>query len=79
MQGVGSRVRGIVYGLVGVSSLDVEHGESSPDSGIGGGLMSDPGDLYPESSDKSADPKSKLSSSGVSRGTIVFQVCTDDG
>lgn len=65
--------------LVGVATLDAERGGGISHVGSGGGLMSDPGELYPESSDRSAGPKSKLSSSGVSRGTIDFQVWTDDG
>ena len=78
-RGVGSSTRGIVYGLVGVGSFDVEDGESSSRYGIGGGLISDPGELYPESSETSDNPKSKVSSSGVSKGTIDLQVCDDIG
>lgn len=57
----------------------MEYGESSSRKGNGGGLISDPGELYPESSDSSDEPKSKVSSSGVRMGIIDFQVCEDAG
>ncbi len=64
---------------MGVASLNADNGGSFSRIGTGGGLMLDPGELYPESSDKSKDPRAKLSSSGVSRGTIDFQVWAEGG
>ena len=61
-------------GLVGVGSMDVEHGESSSCNGNGGGLISDPGELYPQSSDSSDEPKSKVSSSGVRMGITMPKI-----
>lgn len=76
---VGVGVREIVQISVGVAALRAEQGGSISRTGRGGGLISEPGELYPESLAKSADPKSKLSSSGVSSGTMDFQVWTGDG
>ena len=56
---------------VGVGSFEV--GTRSSRIGIGGGLISDPGESYPESSDSSAPPKSVMSRLGVSRSTTSFQ------
>lgn len=67
---------------MGVDSLDSEGVDSSSRTGNGGGLIldcSDPGELYPESSDTSPDSKGTVSSSGVKRGMIVFQVCDETG
>ena len=44
-RGVGSSTRGIVYGLVGVGSFEPAQTDISSRVGIGGGLMSDPGEL----------------------------------
>ena len=44
-RGVGSSTLGIVYGFVGVGSFDPEHDDKSSRSGMGGGLISDPGEL----------------------------------
>lgn len=77
-----SSIRDIAYELVGVGSLDADGGDSSSRTGSGGGLIldsSEPGELYPESSDSSPKPKVTVSSSGVRRGTIVFQVSGGTG
>ena len=73
-RGVGSSVLGIANGFVGVGSSEGEDGDTFSRVGIGGGLMAEAGDLYLESSIKSAELTAKPSRPGVSCSINDFQV-----
>ena len=71
-RGVGSSTRGIVYGLVGVCSLDPEACDDETSAGPKGLAVPNRrgGDMEP---DIAGDGKSKLSRSGVRESITAFQ------